>query len=169
MLTKRAFLLETADGAVVVDGAGMVVGCTAVDIEIADCGIIGVTALKSAKRRSRSATAFAGLEAVAVVDVVEVDDVASDFGFDIIMVNSKSFKKFRFDQILFCSIQNCYYSRVEVRKKYEHYSIRQQSYIDMKFLIVNTLLTSKRSQFAIIKTYPWAITYNITKALFAVH
>lgn len=87
MLTKRAFLLETAAGVVADDETGVVVGCTAVDIDTADCGIIGVAELKSAKRRSRSATASAGLEAVTAADVVEVDDVASDFGFDIIMVN----------------------------------------------------------------------------------
>jgi hypothetical protein len=48
----------------------------------------GVAALKSAKRRSRSATASAGLVVAAegeTEEVVEVD-VASDFGFDIIMV-----------------------------------------------------------------------------------
>lgn len=93
VLTKRAFLLEVADGLLVVCAviAGVEVCCIAVDIETADCGMIGVVALKSAKRRSRSATASAGLDVVDAVgkaeDVVEVDDVASDFGFDIIMLN----------------------------------------------------------------------------------
>ena len=87
VLTKSAFLLDTADELAVDDAAGVVAGCTAFSTETVDCGADGVVALKSAKRRSRSATASAGLDEVAVVDVVDVDDVASAFGFDIIMVN----------------------------------------------------------------------------------
>jgi hypothetical protein len=106
VLTKSAFLLETPDGllAVCVAVVGIVVdGCctTTADVETVDfCGMIGVAVLKSAKRRSRSATAVsAGLDVVVVVVVAAVEDkiveevvvgvtdVASDFGFVIIMVD----------------------------------------------------------------------------------
>ena len=99
MRTNNAFLLEAApDGILVVDVAvvaGVVCSC-------GGCEIIGIdeVALKSAKRRSRSATASLGLllDVVVVVEfgiaeeVIEVVDddvccVTSDFGFDIIMVN----------------------------------------------------------------------------------
>ena len=129
-------MLETAEDVVADDRTGVIVGCTAVDIETVDCGIIGVAALKSAKRRSRSATASAGMETVTPVlgadKVVEVDDVASDFGFDIIIVKFNQFSKFYFVQR---KPDNC--GRIEVKKKHEQCSICQQSYVATKVSITS--------------------------------
>lgn len=103
VLTRRAFLLlepAEVDGAVGADCRPVLVLAVAVVVAVVDAGMIGVAALNSANRRSKSATASVGLEVVVVVvagdtevAVVEDDDVASAFGLDIIMLSCGSKEK----------------------------------------------------------------------------
>lgn len=102
VLTKRAFLLlEPAEELlVVVDGAAGADCRTVLVVVVAVAGMIGVAALNSASRRSKSATASVGLDDAVVVvagdtevAVVEDDDVASAFGLDIIILNYGSKEK----------------------------------------------------------------------------
>jgi hypothetical protein len=105
VLTRRAFLLlepAEVDGAVGADCRPVLVLAVVVVVVVAvvDAGMIGVAALNSANRRSKSATASVGLDVVVVVvagdtevAAVEDDDVASAFGLDIIMLNCGSKEK----------------------------------------------------------------------------